>query len=399
MNGNFGFAPWVERTSSRLASRVDDLFCSAALNPPKLMRARSAAESLVHTARMRALSAIGAFYARDAFLASDSEFFPKPPDISPLTTQRRSLGKQGEVVDLTWPTSFTPLWSSSAASELLGGQHHPAGSESDLRALQMDRSGELSEKYQRAKRNQTCHARWYRHHGGGRPCAVILHGYMAGSYAIEERIWDVPKLFRQGIDVVISVLPFHGPRRSEKRGYLPPAFPSSDPRFTIEGFRQLVCDQRALFAYLRSQGVTDVGVMGMSLGGYAAALLATLESDLSFLVLFIPLASIEDFAQKHGRLTGSSTQQAEQYLALRAAQRVVSPLARPPLIDSNRVLVLEGASDLVTGPHHAEQLAKHFGAKTVRFSGGHLLHFGRAQAFRAVYGLLRELALTNDPAH
>jgi pimeloyl-ACP methyl ester carboxylesterase len=374
------FAPLVEWTTSRLARQVDDIFCNAALNPPKVMRARSSAESLDHAARMRALAAIGAFYAQDEFLAPEGDFFPKPQAISPLITRRRALGKQGEVVDLTWPTSFQPLWS-SAASE-----------------LSIDRSGELAAKYQSARRNQTCHARWYRHHDKGRPCAVILHGYMAGSYAIEERIWDVPDLFHLGIDVVISVLPFHGPRRSEKRGYLPPAFPSSDPRFTIEGFRQLVCDQQALFAFLRSQGASALGVMGMSLGGYAAALLATLESDLSFLVLFVPLASIEDFARKHGRFTGSSAEQAEQYLALRAAQRVISPLARPPLIAKERVLVIEGVSDLVTGPEHAAQLASHFGAKTVRFAGGHLLHFGRSRAFRAVHELLRALVLTREPA-
>ncbi|HTU59904.1 MAG TPA: hypothetical protein VMF89_15740 [Polyangiales bacterium] len=387
------FTPWVEKTASRLARGVDDIFCNTALNPPKLMRARSRAEGLDHAARMRALSTIGAFYAPDDFLTRESHFFPRPPAISPLVTRRRSLGKQGEVVDLTWPTSFQPLWSSSAVAALLS---EPVNEAHGAAQLPIDRSGELAEKYQRAKRNSTCHARWYRHHGGGRPCAVILHGYMAGSYAVEERIWDVPGLFRLGIDVVVSVLPFHGPRRSEARGYLPPAFPSSDPRFTIEGFRQLVGDQRALFAYLRGQGVSDLGVMGMSLGGYAASLLATLEPDLAFLVLFVPLASIEDFARTHGRFTGSSAQQTEQHLALRAAQRLVSPLARAPLIEKDRVLVIEGVSDLVTGPQHAEQLATHFGGKRVRFSGGHLLHFGRTEALRAVHQLLRDLKLTRE---
>jgi pimeloyl-ACP methyl ester carboxylesterase len=190
------------------------------------------------------------------------------------------------------------------------------------------------------------------------------------------------------------VLPFHGPRRSEARGYLPPSFPSSDPRFTIEGFRQLVFDHRALFAYLKGQGTSEIGLMGMSLGGYAAALLATLEPALAFLVLFIPLASIEDFARKHGRLTGSAEQQAEQHTALRAAQWAVSPLARPPRVASDRTLVIEGVSDLVTGAPHALPLAQHFGAPTVTFPGGHLLHFGRAQAFEAIHTLLRRHQLT-----
>jgi pimeloyl-ACP methyl ester carboxylesterase len=377
-------SPWVEWTTSRLARSVDDLFCNTALNPPRVLRLRSSAESLSHAARMQGLAAIEAFYGRPEYLALESELFAQPEPVRPVHRRRRALGAAGELIDLSWPSAFEPLWSDG----------EPGPRQSDIRALGMDRSGQLAHKYMRAKRNQTCHARWYRHHGAGRPCAVILHGYMAGSFAVEERIWAARQLFELGLDVVISVLPFHGPRRSEARGYLPPSFPSSDPRFTIEGFRQLVFDHRALFAHLKSQGSGQIGLMGMSLGGYASALLATLEPELAFLVLFIPLASIEDFARKHGRLTGTLEQQAEQHAALRAAQWAVSPLARAPRLASERVLVIEGVSDLVTGAQHAAPLARHFGARTVSFPGGHLLHFGRAQAFEAIHALLRQQGLT-----
>jgi dienelactone hydrolase len=388
--------PWVARTSARLARSVDDLFCSAALNPPKLMRRRSSAEGLGHDQRMQALAAIGAFYARPEFLEPSGSFFPSPPPIRPVLTLRRDLGPEGEVIDLRWPSAFEPLWSRAAMEALLASGAGDAEQRalSDIRELRFDRSGELADKYLRAVRNQTCHARWYRHRGGGRPCAVILHGYMAGAFAIEERVWDVPKLFQMGLDVLITVLPFHGPRRSERRGFLPPAFPSNDPRFTIEGFRQVVCDHQAVFAYLRREGVSELGLMGTSLGGYAAALLATVEPELAFVVLFIPLASTEDFALRHGRLTGTSDQQDSQYQALRAAQWVVSPFARAPRIAPEQVLVIAGGSDLVTGSHHAERLAEHFSAPIVTFPGGHLLHFGRVHAFEAVHALLRRHGLT-----
>ncbi|HEX6245607.1 MAG TPA: alpha/beta hydrolase family protein [Polyangiales bacterium] len=389
------FEPWVARTSARLARGVDDLFCSTALNPPKLMRRRSSAEGLGHAERMQALAAIGAFYARSEHLEPEASFFPTPAPIHPTITARRALGASGEVVDLRWPSAFKPLWSRASMEEALASASgEPAQpTPSDLRELRFDRSGELADKYLRAVRNQTCHARWYRHHGGGRPCAVILHGYMAGAFAMEERIWDVPKLFRMGLDVLITVLPFHGPRRSERRGFLPPAFPSNDPRFTIEGFRQVMFDHQAVFAYLRREGVGELGLMGTSLGGYAAALLATLEPALAFTVLFIPLASTEDFARRHGRFIGTAEEQDSQYRALQTAQWVVSPFARPPKIASERVLVIAGGSDLVTGAHDAQRLAQHFSAPTVTFPGGHLLHFGRGQAFEAAHALLRRHGL------
>ena len=102
----------------------------------------------------------------------------------------------------------------------------------------------------------------------------------------------------------------------------------------------------------------------------------------------------KDFAQRHGRFTGTPAQQAEQHEALRAAHWVVSPLARPPRIEPERVLVLEGDSDLVTGRQHAERLAAHFSAQIVRFPGGHLLHFGRGRAFQAIHELLQRQGLT-----
>ena len=43
--------------------------------------------------------------------------------------------------------------------------------------------------------------------------------------------------------------------------------------------------------------------------------------------------------------------------------------------------------------HHAQRLADHFGAPLETFVGGHLLQFGRADAFRRVGRLLGELRI------
>jgi pimeloyl-ACP methyl ester carboxylesterase len=220
----------------------------------------------------------------------------------------------------------------------------------------------------------------------------VIHGYMSGHYAIEARMWPLKRIFDLGFDLVFSVLPFHGPRRAEARGFLPPAFPSNDPRFTIEGFRQTVLDHRALFDYLCTGRVASLGVMGMSLGGYSAALLATLEAALEFAVLLVPLAAIEDVALRQGRMLGNSLEQVAQRDALRQAQWAVSPLARPALVPSERAIVLAGEADLVTGPAQARQLARHFSARLSLFHGGHLLQAGRELAFAPVWRLLAELA-------
>jgi dipeptidyl aminopeptidase/acylaminoacyl peptidase len=168
----------------------------------------------------------------------------------------------------------------------------------------------------------------------------------------------------------------------------PPAFPSSDPRFTIEGLRQLVRDHTALFDYLLAGRASSLGVMGMSLGGYGSALLATLDDRLKLAVLVIPLAAIEDFALTHGRFTGNSDEQEAQRSAMHAAHWTVSPLARPPLVKGERVVVVAGESDFVTGAAHARRLSEHFETPVSTFEGGHLLPFGRSRAFTPVWELL-----------
>jgi pimeloyl-ACP methyl ester carboxylesterase len=193
---------------------------------------------------------------------------------------------------------------------------------------------------------------------------------------------------RWGLDVAIFVLPFHGVRARPGGGA--PPFPGGDPRRTNEGFRQVVADLRSLAGILRDRGAPSVGITGMSLGGYATALLATLEPSLSFAVPLIPLASVADFARTEGRL-GTGLNADLQHDALERANAVVSPLARPALLAKERVLIVAAEEDRVTPIAHAERLAAHFGAPLLRVHGGHLLQTWRSTAFRAV----REMLKTN----
>jgi predicted alpha/beta hydrolase family esterase len=59
----------------------------------------------------------------------------------------------------------------------------------------------------------------------------------------------------------------------------------------------------------------------------------------------------------------------------------------------NRVIVVAGLNDRITPIAHAERLARHFDAPLVRFAGGHLLQFGRKEAFREVGRFLEGLGV------
>jgi pimeloyl-ACP methyl ester carboxylesterase len=348
---------------NQAAARFDQTLGAAMLAVSRTSRESSRAEALGHADRMKALEFIRGLYDHPQHFTVPSAFFSAPGAIDPRMTAVRSLpyGPGGsDVADAFWESGFAP-YCDAIADRYLAHEH-----------------------------NRTAAARLFLHKDAPRPAALLLHGYRCGWWALEERTWPVRWLLERGLDVAIPVLPFHAVR-SRPGGR--PVFPSSDPRVTIEGFRQAVHDLRALIRYLRERGAPAVGVMGMSLGAYTGALLATLEAELGFAVPIIPLASIADLARDGGRLVGTEEERRLQHEAIEAAHRVVSPLGRPPAMDRDRILVIGAAADRITPIEHARRLAAHFNAPLEVITGGHLLQFGRADAFRSVGRLLGRLGL------
>ncbi|MEO7034408.1 MAG: hypothetical protein ABI548_10970 [Polyangiaceae bacterium] len=247
----------------------------------------------------------------------------------------------------------------------------------------------MAERYARTPENHAAGVRMLRA-AEKRPVAILIHGYMAGSYQVEQRLWPVQRFLRSGYDVAFFTLPFHGVRaNAARRG--PPEFPGADPRFSTEGFRQVIGDLQNFVVWLREQGHPEVGVMGMSLGGYTAALLATIQEGLSFCVPVIPLASLADFAREQRELSAAPAAEAEEHALLERIYRVVSPVDRRPRIAPARTLVVAAKADRITPVGHARKLAAHFGSPLVSWHGGHLLQLGRNAAFRRVETLIREL--------
>jgi len=314
------------------------------------------ATALSHETRLRAIEVLLERYAE----LDTHAFFPAPRAIEPLLTER---GRHGELTrfDLGWPSvehTFLP--------ELEAGFRHTV-------------------------ENRTAVARLFAR-STPRPVAILLHGYILGQLSLEERLWPLRRFDALGIDSALLVLPFHGVRADPRRSGRP-EFPGRDPAFGNEGFRQAITDLRELADFLRRRGHPAVGVMGTSLGGYSAALAATVEARLDFVVPIVPLASLADFALEQGELPDAPEPRAREHALIEAAYRLVSPVHRPPLVASERVLVLGAKADRITPFSHARRLSSHFRAPLVALSGSHLLQLGRASAFERVFELLGRLGL------
>lgn len=314
--------------------------------------ARSAqAPERPHSERVRLLERLEQRF-RDAPLDG---FFAEPAPIEPGARLVRKWG-DGAVTDLSWHSQYEPL------------------------------DPEVRERYLRARQNAIAVARSYVR-GRHRPAVILIHGYMAGPFAFEERIWPIAQFDRAGFDVVLFTLPFHGLRARVGHGPVP-EFPGPDPRVNVEGFRQAMFDLQNLLDWLLRRGHARVGAVGMSLGGYTAALLASIEPRLDFVVPVIPLSSLGDFAREQGSLSPVPEEAAQQHALLESIYRRVSPVARPARIAGERCLVVAAKADRVTPAAHARRLSVHLRAPLHSFYGGHLLQLGRSEAFERLFALI-----------
>src|SRR5262249_33781956 len=139
--------------TGRLARSIDRAFAGSSLAP-------RGPDDLSPEERVEALGLIERFYDRKEHFEPGSAFFTRPEPIEPEERRVRGLGRQGEVVDLRWPSGFEPLWSDAVIAELLGTTLRDSAF-----AGRIDKSGSVRDKYLGAKSNRTAAARWFRHHG------------------------------------------------------------------------------------------------------------------------------------------------------------------------------------------------------------------------------------------
>ena len=244
---------------------------------------------------------------------------------------------------------------------------------------------QIESDYRSRRRNQTARLRILKLRPKGSTMAIIINGFSSGHHIVERLMWPIQFFKRQGIGAALFALPFHGPRTR----VFPPEWPGQDLRMVVEGFRQAVWDLRIAIAALRRRGAKRVGVIGMSLGGFTASLLGTVEPEVDFLIPYVPIGSISDFMEENDIVPQADGRQEEMRLAFREHMSVISPLSRPPVLDPKRVTVISGELDQMATVKQGAALAEHFRCRHEIFRGAHLIQHGRARAFKESFDAFR----------
>jgi len=238
------------------------------------------------------------------------------------------------------------------------------------------------------ERNRVSRARYYFHGDRPRPTVIALHGFWASPYWINAFMFEIPYLYRLGLDVVLPTMPFHGDRRMQGAVFSGQGYVSPHLDQTFESIAHTVSDVRVLMGWLGGQDVPQIGITGLSLGGYIAALMASLEPTLAFAIPTVPVVSVVDLLldwaplnvliRRSMKEAGLSVTDARRLFAVHHA------LSYPPQLPPERLMIIAGAGDRMAPPSQARLLWEHWGHPEIYyFPGNHMLHFDRGGYLRA----------------
>jgi hypothetical protein len=217
------------------------------------------------------------------------------------------------------------------------------------------------------------------HADGSAPATLLaLHGFTMGQPRIDAHVMMAARWFALGLDVALLTLPYHGARSPRTARYSGELFGSWDVGRLNEAVRQAVYDVQLVRSWIGRETGRPVGLLGLSLGGYLAALCAGLMADLAFAIAIVPPVTLWDLP---ARLFGIDRDQLPvPFEDLERAYRLHSPLTYPLAMARERALVVGGRGDLVVPPEHAHALWRHWGEPAIWwFSGSHSAPFRRGE--------------------
>lgn len=345
---------WIGKQLDRVAAHGMRLAFNAALYPPAHER--------------EAVYASAAPYLTDELVRDPRRFFAFL-DEAPAPVAMREVGRRairgGVVVSRRFETAYAPYhcsdsWPTCVENTSIPMQH------------------------------------WMHDDGPARATVLALHGFTMGTPWIDERVLMAARWFELGYDVALPALPFHGPRCPATARYSGELFGSWDVRRANEAVRQAVHDVDLVKRWLAATTGRPVGLIGLSLGGYVAALMAGLADDLAFVVPLVPPVFLDALASslldvERRRTTREPPIALER---LRAAWSVHSPLTYPLAVPRERVLVVGARGDRLVPPEHAYALWRHWNESAVHWmSGSHMAPFGRARLVARVRAHLDDLGL------
>ncbi len=336
--------PAVEPSASLVAEALVDgsfsLLVSLLVGVPESQMVRHGHQELL---------AMREFIERNGWYSDPRGYHQTPPELrSPQITRKTSRGLRGgsDYAELTFDSEYEP---------------HP---------------GEPGrERWLAHEDNGTAVAYVMEHEGEERPWLVCTHGFGMGQAIANIQGLTADWIHEElGLNVLMPVLPLHGPRSSTRfsgGGLLQPEFAN-----VLHLFAQAVWDIRRQVDWIRSRGDAPIGLYGISLGAYTVSLASALIDDLSCVISGIPAVDFTSLARDNEpwayRAYGGDMQ--TDWALVRDIMHPVSPLTFEPRMAVEQRYIYAGVADRVARPDQARALWRHWGKPEIEWlSSGHVL--------------------------
>ncbi len=223
--------------------------------------------------------------------------------------------------------------------------------------------------------NRRAGARVLRHTDGPRPWLMCVHGYRMGLPFIDFSLFNIRHLHHElGMNIIMPILPLHGPRKiTHLSGG---AFLDGPMADLFHAQSQALWDLRRCLAWLRAtEDAPEIGVLGYSLGGYHAALLAAFEPALACVIGGIPLVDIPSVLWRHMPTVHLRYIEAHGITRdwVSRIMAPVSPLYQPPVVPAERRYLFAATGDQLVPPEQPLRLWHHWGQPASHwYQGAHL---------------------------
>jgi dienelactone hydrolase len=235
-----------------------------------------------------------------------------------------------------------------------------------------------------------------RHQGPPRPWLIATNGYRMGHARIDVGLFE--RFFKErgglGLNVLIPVLPLHGPRRigwHSGSGFL-----SVDAIDVVHAESQAIWDMRRLLSWAMAQGAPSVGAFGLSLGGYTTALFASITDGLSCAVPGIPVTDLRRVLERHASPHQMRYAQrlGYDYDQIGRVLRVISQLELTPRVPLEGRMIFAATADRLVTPDQVVDLWRHWEEpEIVWYEGTHVSFMGERSVWAGVDRTLSENGL------
>jgi len=206
-----------------------------------------------------------------------------------------------------------------------------------------------------------------------RPAVIFLHGWNATIAYYVNYCRTGHRLARRGVNCLLVQMPYHVQRKPNWRKEY---FLTEKIAQTVQAVQQAVVEARILLRWLRARQTGPVGVWGISLGGWIASILACVERELDFAVLMTPAVRLDRQIWELDFLMAMKTSLLDQGASREDIVRIAEPLLpkfHKPLLEKERILIIEALYDLFLGPETIDELWQAWDQPRIeRYQHGHI---------------------------